>query len=71
MVKEIKSWKMSVCTCRVVVKHFSGGKTKDMTSSIIPTLGQKPGNIILHTRTNDLNNIGTPEEITLEILNLQ
>ena len=41
-----------------------------MKSYVIPTVEQKPDNIILHTRTNDLKTIDTPEEITMAILNL-
>ena len=37
---------------------------------VIPTVEQKPDNIILHTGTNDLKNIDTPEEITMGMLNL-
>ena len=70
MVKDIKDWKMSSHTRKVVVKHFSGAKTKDMKSYVIPTVRQKPDNIILHTGTNDLKTIATPEEITMGILNL-
>ena len=70
MVKDIKDWKMSSHTRKVVVKHFSGAKTKDMKSYVIPTVRQKPDNIILHTGTNDLKTIDTPEEITMRILNL-
>ena len=70
MVQDIKGWKLSRSTRKVVVKHFSGAKTKDMKSYVIPTVEQKPDNIILHTGTNDLKNIDTPEEITMGILNL-
>ena len=70
MVKDIKSWKMSSRTCKVVVKHFSSAKTKDMKSCVIPIVEQKTDNIILHTGTNDSKIIGTPEKITMEILNL-
>ena len=70
MVKDIKGWKMSRSTRSVVVKHISSAKTKDMKSYFIPTVEQKPDNIILHTRTNDLKTIDTPEEITMAILNL-
>ena len=69
-VKDIKGWKMSSCTRKVVVKHFSGAKTKDMKSYIIPTVDQKPDNIALNTRINDLKTMHTPDEITLGILNL-
>ena len=41
-----------------------------MKSYVIPTVEQKPDNIILHTETNDLKTIDTPEEITMGILNL-
>ena len=64
MVKDIKGWKMSNCTWKVAVKHLSGAKTKDMKSYVIPTIEQKPDNIILHTGTNDLKTVDTPEEIT-------
>ena len=69
-VKDIKGWKMSSSTRKVVVKHFSGAKTKDMKSYVMPTVEQKPDNIILHTGTNDLKTIDTPEEITMGIPNL-
>ena len=50
---------------KVVVKRF-----KNMKSYAIPTVEQKPHNIILHTRTNDLKTIDTPEETTMGILHL-
>ena len=62
---------MSRSTRKVVVKHFSGAKTKYVKSYLIPTVEQKPDNIILHTGTNDLKTIDTPEEITMGILNLE
>ena len=70
MSKDIKGWEMSHSTRKVVMKHFSGAKTKDMKSYVIPTVEQKPDNVILHTGTNDLKTIDTPEEITMGILNL-
>ena len=45
---------MSSRTRKVVVKHFSSAKTKDMKSYIIPKVEQKLDNIILHTGTNKL-----------------
>ena len=65
MIKDIKGWKMSRSTRIVVVKHFNGAKTKDMKSYVIPTVEQKPDNIILHAGTNDLKTIDTPEEKTM------
>ena len=53
-----------------MVTHFSGAKTKDMKPYVIPTVEQKPNNIILHTETNNLKTIDTPEEKTMGILNL-
>ena len=61
---------MSSRTRKVVVKHFSGAKTKDMKSYVIPTVEQKPDYMILHPGTNDLKTINTPEEIAMGILNL-
>ena len=70
VVKDIKGWKMSRSTHKVVVKHFSGAKTNDMKSYVIPTVEQKPDSITLHTGTNDLKTIDAPEEITMGIPNL-
>ena len=70
MVKDMKGWKMSSRTGKVVVKHFSGAKAEDIKSYVIPTVEQKLDNIILHTGTNDLKTIDTPEEINMIILNL-
>ena len=41
-----------------------------MKSYVIPTVEQKPDNIILHTGRNDLKTIDTSEEISIGILNL-
>ena len=65
MVKDNRDWKMSSRTSKVVVKHFSGANIKDIISYVIPTVEQKPDNIILYTGTNDLQTIDTPEEITM------
>ena len=61
---------MSIRTDIVVVKHFSGVKTKDMNSYVIPTVKQKPDNIILLKGTNNLKTIDTPEGITMGVINL-
>ena len=55
---------------KVVAKHLSVAKTKDMKSYAIPTVEQKPDIIILHTGTNNLKTIDTPKEITMAIFNL-
>ena len=41
-----------------------------MKSYVISVVEQKLDNIILHTGTNDLKTIDTPDEITMVILNL-
>ena len=61
---------MSSRTRKVAVKHFSGAKTKDMKSHVIPTVKQNPDNIILHAGANYLKTIDTPKEITMGMLNL-
>ena len=41
-----------------------------MISYIIPTIEQKPDNIALHKATNDLENMDTPEDVTMGMFNL-
>ena len=66
VVKDVKVWKLSDDKNKVVVKHFSGAKTKDMESYIIPN----PETIIIHSGTNDLKSDSSPEEITRDIIKL-
>ena len=66
----MKGWKLSDEKNKVVVKHFSGAKTKDMESYIIPTLEQNPEIIIIHSGTNDLKSDSSPAEITRDIIKL-
>ena len=68
--KELKGWKLSDEKNKVVVKYFSGAKTKDMESYIIPTVEQNPETIIVHSGTSDLKRDSSPEEITRDIINL-
>ena len=68
--KELKGWKLSDEKNKVVVKYFSGAKTKDMESYIIPTVEQNPETIIVHYGTSDLKRDSSPEEITRDIINL-
>ena len=68
IVKDMKGWELSYEKNKVVVKHFSGAKTKDMESYIIPTLEQNPETIIIHSRTNDLKSDSSPEEIARDII---
>ena len=70
IVKDVKGWKLSDEKNQVVVKHFSGAKTKDMKSYIIPSLEQNPETIIIHSGTNDLKSDSSPQEITRDIIKL-
>ena len=70
MVKDIKGWKMSNHARKVVMKHFSGAKTKGVKFYFTPTVEQIPDDIIIHTGINDLKTMDAPEEITMGILNL-
>ena len=70
IVKDVKGWKLSDEKNKVVVKHFSGAKKKNMESYIIPTLEQNPEIIIIHSGTNGLKNDNSPEKIARYIINL-
>ena len=70
IVKDVKGWKLSEDKNKVVVKHFSGAKTKDMESYIIPTLEQNPETIIIHSGTNNLKSDSSPEKIARVIIKL-
>ena len=67
----MKGWKLSDEKNKVVVKHFSGAKAKDMESYIIPSLVQNPETIIVHSGTNHLKSDSSPEEIARDIMNLR
>ena len=71
IVKDLKGWKLSDEKNKVVVKHFSRAKTKDMESYIISTLEQNPETIIIHSGSNDLKSDSSPEEIVRYISNLR
>ena len=68
IVKDVKSWTSSGEKNKVVFKHFSGAKIKDMESYIIPTLKQNPRTIIIHPGTNVFKCDSSPEEITRDII---
>ena len=70
IVKDVKGWTLSDDKNKVAVKHFSGAKTKDMESYIIPTLEQNPETISTHSGTNDLKSDSSPEEIAIDIIKL-
>ena len=71
IVKDVKGWKLSDDKNKVVIKYFSGAKTKDMESYTIPTLEQNPETIIIHCGTNDLKSDSYPEEIARVLSNSQ
>ena len=68
--KEVKGWKLSDKKNKVLVKHFSGAKTKYIQSYIIPTLKQNLETVISHFGTKDLKSDSSSEEIPREIINL-
>ena len=70
IVKDVKGWKLSDDKNKVVVKHFSGAKTKDTEPYIIPTFEQNSETIIIHSETNNLKSDSSPEEIARDIIKL-
>ena len=68
--KYVEGWKISDKKNKVVVKHFSGEKTKDMESYIIPTLEKNPEKIIINSGTNDVKSDSSLEEIARDIFSL-
>ena len=70
MVKDMKGWKISSRTCKVIVKHSSCAQRKNMKSHVLPTVGEKPNNIALHTETNDLKIMNTHEDVDMRTLDL-
>ena len=55
------------CDNIILVKPFSGAHTKAMKHYVSPDLEKKPDLVILHTGTNDLKAVSSPEEIANEI----
>ena len=54
----------------ILVKPFPGTRTKTMKHYVNPDLEKKPDLVILHTGTNDLTSVRSPEEIANEITSL-
>ena len=54
----------------ILVKPFPGARTKAMKHYVSPDLEKKPDLVILHTGTNDLKSVSSPEEIANEIISL-
>ena len=54
----------------ILVKPFLGARTKAMKHYVSPDLEKKPDLVILHTSTNDLKSVSSPEEIANDITSL-
>ena len=54
----------------ILMKPFPGTRNKAMKHYLIPDLERKPDLLILHTGTNDLISVSSPEEIANEIISL-
>ena len=54
----------------ILVKPFPGARTKAMKHYVSPDLEKKPDLVILHTGTNDLKSVSSPEEIANQITSL-
>ena len=54
----------------ILVKPFPGARTKDMKHYVSSDLGKTPDLVILHTGTNDLKSVSSPEEVANEITSL-
>ena len=52
------------------MKPFPGARTKAMKHYVSPDLEKKSDLVILHTGTNDLQSVSSPEEIANEIISL-
>ena len=72
MIKNLQGWEMSSKLKEdfVVVKSFPGAKTDCMNHYLIPSLKQKPDNIILHVGANDLQSTDTASKIASRIIDL-
>ena len=53
ILKDVKGWKLSEEKNKVVIKHFSGAKTKEIEPYNISTVEQNPETTIIHYGTND------------------
>ena len=66
----MKGWKLSDDWNKVVVKSFRGATFSQIKRHVKPATEQNPKNIILHCRTNDINNDLDPQNIAEEIVEL-
>lgn len=65
----LKGCKLSDGKNKLMLKQFSGAKTKRMKSCIIPTVELNPETIIVHIGTNYSKSDRSREEIAREIIN--
>ena len=67
MVKDTYGWELSDNNKKVVVKHFSGLVTEDMTTYIKPPLKRSLDRFIIHVGANNLRSNQNPETIARNI----
>ena len=73
IIKNIEAHRMKACMKsneKIYVKSFPGAKLADMQDYVRPSQRYDPDLFILHTGSNDLNSVKTPEEISEEIIKL-
>ena len=54
----------------ILMKPFLRARTKAMKHYVSPDLEKNPDLVVLHTGTNDLKSVSSPEEITNDIISL-
>lgn len=69
IISGLKGWRMSDKTNKITVRSIAGSKLEGMTHYIIPTLEQKPDNIVVHIGTNNLYH-NSPQEISEKMIKL-
>ena len=72
MVKGMKGWEINKKLKKdfLVIKSFPGAKSTCMDHYIMPSMEQKPENIVIHVGTNDLQSIDKASKISERIVNL-
>ena len=70
IIKDLKDWKLTDESNKVVLKSFRGAITTQMKWHVKLTTEQNPKNIILYCGTNDINDDTDLENIAEEIVEL-
>ena len=71
--KETFAWKIYYKSRKdniILVKPFPGAHTKTMKCYASPDLEKNPDLVIIHTATNDLKSVSSPENIANETISL-